>query len=57
MKMEWAGRIACMGRRQMHIRAQVGNTEGKRPAGRPRRGCKDFRVELEITKMGWYGLD
>ena len=40
-KMTWAGRVARMGRRGGAYRVLVGETEGKRPLGRPRRGWED----------------
>jgi hypothetical protein len=36
-RMRWAGHVARMGRRGMHIGYWCGKPEGKRPLGRPRR--------------------
>jgi hypothetical protein len=50
-----------MGRGEMHIGYFVGNPEGKRPLGRPRRrwvdNIKMDLVEIGWDGMGWYGLD
>jgi hypothetical protein len=34
----------------------VGNPEGKRPLGRPRRGCVD-NIKMDLGKIGWDGMD
>jgi hypothetical protein len=49
------------GEKRNAYRILVGNPEGKRPLGRPRRRRvdnikMDFR-ERERERMGWYGLD
>jgi hypothetical protein len=37
MRMRWAGHVARMGEKRNAYRIMVGNPEGKRPLGRPRR--------------------
>jgi hypothetical protein len=39
--LRWAGHVAQMGERRNAYRILVGNPEGKRPLGRPRRRCVD----------------
>jgi hypothetical protein len=34
----------------------VGNPEGKRPLGRPRRRCVD-NVKMDLRVIGWCGVD
>jgi hypothetical protein len=34
----------------------VGNPEGKRPLGRPRRGRVD-NIKMDFRKIGWDGMD
>jgi hypothetical protein len=38
-RMWWAGHVACMGEGRCVYRVLDGRPEGKRPLGRPRRGC------------------
>jgi hypothetical protein len=36
----------------------VGNPEGKRPLGGPRRSWEgSVKMDLKTHRMGWYGLD
>jgi hypothetical protein len=34
----------------------VGNSEGKRPLGRPRRRWVD-NIEMDLREIGWVGMD
>jgi hypothetical protein len=34
----------------------VGKPEGRRPLGTPRRRWVD-NIKIDLTKIGWYGLD
>jgi hypothetical protein len=34
----------------------VGNPEGKRPLGRPRRRCVD-NIKMDLREIGWDGMD
>jgi hypothetical protein len=56
IRMRWAGRIARMGERNGVCRVLVGNTEGKRPLGRPRRRGDDD-IKVEIQEVGCGGMD
>ena len=40
-RMRWAGHVACMGEKRGVYRVLVGEPEGKRPFGRPRRRWED----------------
>jgi hypothetical protein len=54
LRMGWVGHVAWMGEvRNLYI-ILVGNPEGKRPFGRPRRRCEDYiRMYLkEIVRKG-----
>jgi hypothetical protein len=41
----------------MHVRSRilVGNPEGKRPLGRPRRMSVD-NIKMDLREIGWDGL-
>jgi hypothetical protein len=46
-RMRWAGRVARMGEERKVYKVLVGNPEGKRPLGRPRRRWKGgIRMDL-----------
>jgi hypothetical protein len=51
MSMRWAVHVARLGRRRMHIRILVGDPEGKRPAGRPRRRWED-NIKMDLRETG-----
>jgi hypothetical protein len=34
----------------------VGNPDGKRPIGKPRRRCED-NIKIDIREIGWGGMD
>jgi hypothetical protein len=47
-----------MGDKRNAYRILVGNTEGKRPLGRPGYKWMDnIKVDLNRDRVGWYGLD
>ena len=56
-RMRWAGQVARMGERGAY-RVSVGNPEGQRPLGRPRRRWEDnINVDLQEVGCGaWTGL-
>jgi hypothetical protein len=45
--MRWAGRVARMGEGRVVHRVLVGNSEGKRPLGRPRRRWED-NIKMDL---------
>jgi hypothetical protein len=49
----WAGHVAQMGRKEMHIRFWP---EGKRPLGRARCVQED-NMRLDFRQTGWNGMD
>jgi hypothetical protein len=52
-RMRWAGHVARMGERRKLYRVLVGNSEGKRLLGRPRRRWEDaIRMDLRETDWG-----
>jgi hypothetical protein len=59
-KMRWAGHFARMGEKRNVCRLLVGNPEGKRPLGRPRRRWID-NIKMDLLEIGlnvvdWIGL-
>jgi hypothetical protein len=55
LRMRWAGHVARMGTKRNVYRILMGNTEGKRPLGRPRhRWVNNIKMDLTI---GWGGMD
>ena len=54
-RMRWAGHVARMGERRGVYRVLVGNPEGKRPFGRPRRRWEDIKMDLQEVRCG--GMD
>jgi hypothetical protein len=54
-RMRWAGHMARMGRRGTHM-LLLGEPEGKRPLGRPRRRWVD-NIMMNFGEMGWGGVD
>jgi hypothetical protein len=50
-RMRWAGHVAQIGRRGLHIRLLVGKPEGKRLLRRPRRGCVD-NIKMDLREIG-----
>jgi len=57
-RMRWVRRVARMGQRRCLYRVLVGNPDGKRPLGRPRRCWEDnIKMDLQETELGaWTGL-
>jgi len=59
-RMRWAGHVARMGEERVVCRVLVGNPEGKRPLGKPRRRWVDnIRIDLREVVCGymdWIGL-
>jgi hypothetical protein len=58
-RMRWAGHVARMGEEIKVYKVLVGNPEGKRPLGRPRRRWEDgIRMDLREISLGvWIGFD
>jgi hypothetical protein len=50
-RMRWAGHAARMGEKRNAYRLLVGQPEGKRPLGRPR------RIKMDLLEIGWDGVD
>jgi hypothetical protein len=50
-RMGWAGHVARMGEKRNAYRIMVGNPEGRRQLGRPRRRWVNLR------EIGWDGID
>jgi hypothetical protein len=49
-RMKWAGHVARLGEKRNVYRLLVGNPEGKRPLGRPRRRWMDnIKMEVESS--------
>jgi hypothetical protein len=56
-RMRWAGHVARMGEERKVYKVLVGNPEGKRPLGRPRRRWEDG-ITMDLREIGWgCGLD
>jgi uncharacterized protein YebE (UPF0316 family) len=53
-RMRWAGYVAGMGRREMHIGFWWESIETKRPLGRPRCRWED-NIKMDIKEIG-YGV-
>jgi hypothetical protein len=49
--MRWAGHVVRKGERKGVYRGLVGNAEGKRPLGRPRRRWED-NIKMYIQEVG-----
>jgi hypothetical protein len=45
-----------MGEKRNAYRILVGNPEGKRPLGRPRRRWVEYII-MDLREMGWNGMD
>jgi hypothetical protein len=54
-RMRWAGHIARMRKRNAY-RILVGNPEGKRPLGIPRRRWVD-NIKMDLREIGWGDMD
>jgi hypothetical protein len=55
-RMRWAGHVARMGEKRNAYRILVGNPEGPRPLGRPRRRWVD-NIKIDLREIGWDGGD
>jgi hypothetical protein len=55
-RVRWAGYVARMRERAMHIRILVGKPEGKRPLGRPRHRWAD-NIKIDLRHIGWGHVD
>ena len=51
-RMRWAGHVARVGEERGVYRVLVGNPEGRRPLGRPRRRWVN-NIRTDLNKMGW----
>jgi hypothetical protein len=56
MRMRWAGHVARMGENRNAYRILMGNPEGKRPLGRPRRRWVD-NIKMVLREIGLDGMD
>jgi hypothetical protein len=54
-RMRWAGHVARMGEDRAVHRVLVGEPEGKRPLGRPRRRWED-NIKMGLQEVGWGGV-
>jgi hypothetical protein len=54
--MRWAGHVAVMGEERKVYKVLVGNPEGKRPLGRPRRRWEDG-IRMDLKEIGLGGVD
>jgi hypothetical protein len=54
--MRWAGHVARVAERIGVYRVLVGNPEGKRPRGRPRRRWED-NIKADLQEVGCVGMD
>jgi hypothetical protein len=52
----WAGHVARMGETRNAYRILVGEPEGKRPLGRPRRWCL-VNIKMDLGEIRWDGID
>jgi hypothetical protein len=55
-RMRWAGHVARMGAKRNAYRILVGNPEGKRRLGRPRRRWVD-RIKMDVREIECDGID
>jgi hypothetical protein len=55
-RMRWAGQVARMGRRGMHIKYWWERPEKKRTLGRQRRRWVD-NIKTDLREIGWGGMD
>jgi hypothetical protein len=55
-KVRLAGHVARMGEKRNAYRLFVGNSEGRRPLGRPRRRWLD-NIRMDLVEMGWGDVD
>jgi hypothetical protein len=55
-RMRWAGHVTRMGEKRNAYRILVGNPEGKRPLGRPKRRWMN-NIKMDLRQIGWDGMD
>jgi hypothetical protein len=55
-RMRWAGNVARMGEDRKMYKVSVGEPEGKRPLGRPRRRWEDG-IRIDLREIGLGGVD
>jgi hypothetical protein len=55
-RMRWVGHVARMGETRNVYSIFVGKLEGKRPLGRPRRGCEN-NIRMDLREIAWEGVD
>jgi hypothetical protein len=55
-RIRWAGHVARVGEKRNAYRLLVGNPEGKRPLGRPRRRWV-VNSKMDLREIGWAGMD
>jgi hypothetical protein len=55
-RMRWAGNVARMGEKRNAYSLLVGNPEGKRPLGRPRRRWVN-NINIDLLEIDWGGVD
>jgi len=55
-RMRWAGQVARMGDRRGVYRVLVGNLEGNRLHGRPRRKWEDS-IKIDLQEVGCWAMD
>jgi hypothetical protein len=55
-RMRWAGHVARIGERRNAYRIFVGDPEGRRPLGKPRRRWVD-NIKMDLTEIAWDGMD
>jgi hypothetical protein len=54
--MRWAGHVARMREERNVYKVLMGNPEGKRPLGRPRRRWEDG-IRMDLRETGWGSAD
>jgi hypothetical protein len=54
--LRWAGHVGRMGEKRNASRILVGNPEGKRPLGRPRRRWVD-NIKMDLRGIEWDVID
>jgi hypothetical protein len=54
--MRWAGHVARIGEKRNAYRLLVGNPEGRRPLGRPRRRWLD-NIRMDLVEVEWGDVD
>jgi hypothetical protein len=55
-RMRWAGHVTRMGERRNAYRILVGEPEGQRPLGRPRRR-RVVNIKIDLKEIEWSGMD